>query len=241
MTKRRECGHVGAGLTLPLRPGVVWTRAPDPSPTGTAVTAPHRPIADLVTAAAAGDPRAREALLAELLPAVQRYCRARLGHRETPLGSADDIAQDVCLAVLRALPRYEQRDAPIHAFVYTIAAHRLADAHRAAARNRSDPVADPPDATAAGGPEAELLRVELARQLDGLLHVLTAHQREVLVLRIAVGLSSAGTAAALGSTPGRVRVTQHRALARLREHLRAGSGVEDAAALPGRPGWALSA
>jgi hypothetical protein len=49
-----------------------------------------------------------------------------------------------------------------------------------------------------------------------LLHKLTPRQREVLVLRIAVGLSAEETAQVVGSTPGAVRVTQHRALNRLR-------------------------
>jgi RNA polymerase sigma-70 factor (ECF subfamily) len=45
---------------------------------------------------------------------------------------------------------------------------------------------------------------------------LPGQQREVLVMRVAVGMSTEETAAALGMTPGAVRVTQHRALARLR-------------------------
>jgi RNA polymerase sigma-70 factor (ECF subfamily) len=41
----------------------------------------------------------------------------------------------------------------------------------------------------------------------------------VLVLRVAVGLSAEEAAQAVGSTTGTVRVTQHRALARLRRLL----------------------
>ena len=43
------------------------------------------------------------------------------------------------------------------------------------------------------------------------------HQRELLTLRVAVGLSAEETATSLGMTAGAVRVAQHRALARLRE------------------------
>jgi RNA polymerase sigma-70 factor (ECF subfamily) len=46
--------------------------------------------------------------------------------------------------------------------------------------------------------------------------VLPAKQREILVLRVVVGLSAEETADAVGATPGQVRVAQHRALARLR-------------------------
>ena len=43
------------------------------------------------------------------------------------------------------------------AFVYGIAAHKVADAHRAAARNRSEPVADVPDEPETdAGPEQRL-------------------------------------------------------------------------------------
>jgi RNA polymerase sigma-70 factor (ECF subfamily) len=41
-------------------------------------------------------------------------------------------------------------------------------------------------------------------------------QREILVLRVVVGLSAEETAIAVGSTPGAVRVAQHRALNKLR-------------------------
>jgi RNA polymerase sigma-70 factor (ECF subfamily) len=41
-------------------------------------------------------------------------------------------------------------------------------------------------------------------------------QREILILRVVVGLSAEETAEAVGSTPGAVRVAQHRALARLK-------------------------
>ena len=41
-------------------------------------------------------------------------------------------------------------------------------------------------------------------------------QREILILRIVVGMSAEETAEAVGSTPGAVRVAQHRALAKLK-------------------------
>jgi RNA polymerase sigma-70 factor (ECF subfamily) len=57
--------------------------------------------------------------------------------------------------------------------------------------------------------------------MASLLRVLPVRQREILVLRVVVGLSAEETAEAVGSTPGAVRVTQHRALARLRRALAA--------------------
>jgi RNA polymerase sigma-70 factor (ECF subfamily) len=171
----------------------------------------------LVPAAVAGDTAARDLLLAEIQPLVQRYCRGRLGRNEGVIGSADDVAQDVCLAVISALPNYEIKGLSFRAFVYGIAAHKVTDAFRAIGRNRSDPVAELPDSPILhDGPEQRLLAAELAERLGHLLHRLTPRQREVLVLRIAVGLSADETAQVVGSTPGAVRVTQHRALNRLR-------------------------
>jgi RNA polymerase sigma-70 factor, ECF subfamily len=181
-------------------------------------TEPDPPLLEsLLRAAVAGEPQARDQLLAEIHPLVLRYCRARLGRQETLMGSADDVTQEVCLAVVNALPTYPRRGLSFRAFVYGLAAHKITDAFRAIGRNRSEPVADIPDAVLVhDGPEYHLLQAELTERLGALLHLLTPRQREVLVLRRAVGLSAEETAQAVGSTAGAVRVTEHRALNRLR-------------------------
>jgi RNA polymerase sigma-70 factor (ECF subfamily) len=176
------------------------------------------PLPDsLVAAAVSGDRGARDRLLAQIHPLVLRYCRGRLGRHETVLGSADDVAQEVCLAVVSALPGYTLKGLSFRAFVYGIAAHKVTDAYRAIGRNRSEPVAEPPDTQLVlDGPEQRLIVAELGERLGGLLQRLTPRQRDVLVLRVAVGLSAEEVATMVGSTPGAVRVTQHRALNRLR-------------------------
>ncbi len=180
-------------------------------------------LEELIGDAVTGRPGARDRLLSEIHPLVLRYCRARLGRQETAVGSADDIAQDICLAVVSALPTYTVKGLSFRAFVYGIAAHKVTDAFRALGRNRTEPVAEVPDAAMRDdGPEHRMLAVELSERLGDLLHRLTARQREVLVLRLAVGLSAEETAQAVRSTPGAVRVTQHRALGRLRQILAEG-------------------
>lgn len=57
--------------------------------------------------------------------------------------------------------------------------------------------------------------------MNALLQVLPEKQREILILRVVVGLSAEETADAVGSTPGAVRVAQHRALARLKSEVAA--------------------
>ena len=175
---------------------------------------------ELVTAAMSGDRDAIARLLEVIRPLVARYCRGRLGPVDRSFLSADDVAQEVCLAVLTALPNYRVQGKPFLAFVYGIAAHKVIDAHRSVSRGRTDPVADVPDAVETGaGPEQRALRGELSAQLRDLLDTLPEKQREILVLRIVVGLSAEETAEIVGASPGAVRVAQHRALSRLRKNL----------------------
>jgi RNA polymerase sigma-70 factor (ECF subfamily) len=174
-------------------------------------------IDDLARAAVGGDSAARDQLIAVLYPLVLRYCRKRLGRTDSVIGSADDVAQEVCLAVVAALRKYVISGRSFRSFVYGIAANKVADAFRAMGRNRTDPTAEVPDGPVLDdGPEQRLLAGELAERLAGLLQRLTPRQRTVLVLRIAVGLSAEETAEELGTSAGAVRVTQHRALSRLR-------------------------
>ena len=107
---------------------------------------------------------------------------------------------------------------PFEAFVYAIAARKLADVRRAAGR-RAVPVADIPDGIdLTDGPEAMAVRSSDADLARALLDTLPEQQREILLLRVAVGLSAEETGRALSLTPGAVRVAQHRALRRLREN-----------------------
>lgn len=181
---------------------------------------------EVVAGAVRGDGRAREELLALIHPLVLRYCRARLGRRETVLGTADDVAQDVCIAVVGALPAYQLNGRSFRAFVYGIAAHKVTDAFRACGRDRTEPVAELPDIlVTVNGPECRVLDAERDAALRVLLAHLTPRQREVVVLRLAVGLSAEEAAEAVGSTPGAVRVTQHRALLRLRRIIARGAST----------------
>ena len=170
----------------------------------------------LAARAVVGDTAARDTLLGQVRVVVHRYCRARLGRLPGSEHAADDVAQEVCLAVLTALPRYRDEGRPFEAFVFGIAAHKVADAQRAAVR-AAVPTENLPDTADTGlGPEGFAMRTSDAETARRLLDLLPPHQRELLVLRVAVGLSAEETGAVLGMSAGAVRVAQHRALARLR-------------------------
>ncbi|MFJ5232926.1 RNA polymerase sigma factor ShbA [Kitasatospora sp. NPDC088391] len=207
--------------------------APEVGPTGSeGVTAavPRPPVlgggtspevAELVAAAVRGDGPAIEALLGYVLPLALRYCRGRLVR--LPGGArhhVDDVAQEVCVAVLCALPRYRDTGRPFEAFVYGIAAHKIADLQRAAMRGPGSTVIPPDDLPETPdeslGPEERALLSSDAAWIKELLSNLPARQRELVLLRVADGLSAEETGEVLGMSPGAVRVAQHRALSRLR-------------------------
>jgi RNA polymerase sigma-70 factor (ECF subfamily) len=174
----------------------------------------------VVAEAVAGDRDALREVLETIRPIVVRYCRARVGLTERSGLSADDVAQEVCLAAITALPRYCDRGRPFLAFVYGIAAHKVADAHRAAGRDLAHPTDSVPECRSVeAGPEQVAIETDSVARMNELLEVLPEKQREILILRVVVGLSAEETASAVGSTAGAVRVAQHRALARLKSEI----------------------
>ncbi len=170
----------------------------------------------LTELAVRGQPAAIETLLGQIRPMVVRYCRARLGHISGHYYAADDVAQEVCIAVLSALPRYQDVGRPFASFVFGIASHKVADAMRSAAR-LAIPTEDLPDSPDdRPGPEETAVAYLEAERARALLARLPVIQRQLLVLRVLSGLSAEETGLALGMSAGAVRVAQHRALARLR-------------------------
>ncbi len=175
------------------------------------------PEADLVHLAVCGDQDAVALVLADIRPLVVRYCLARLGAIDGGYSHAEDVAQEVCLTVLRVLPRYRDQGRPFAAFVYGIAARKVSEATRAARRQRQiplDSLTGQPDP--ADGPEQLAVAADMSARLHRMLSYLPSAQREVIVLRVAVGLTANQTAAILGTSATAVRTAQHRSLKKLR-------------------------
>jgi RNA polymerase sigma-70 factor (ECF subfamily) len=193
-----------------------WAARPATTPHDLAATerAETVPLGELARRAIR-DEAACEELLARVRDLSLRYARVRLG-RFGAEDAAQDVAQEVCIAVLSALSTYEERGLPFEAFVYRISSRKLADVQRVALQGPT-PVAVLPDREdETPGPEVTAVRraeVDLALRL---MDRLSEQHREILILRVAVGLTADETAAALDMTAGAVRVAQHRALNRLR-------------------------
>lgn len=174
-------------------------------------------LSEIAVLAQRGDRDATAQLLERVRPLAHRYCRARLASYPSGLHLADDVAQDVCVAVLSALPRYKHRGRPFEAFVHGIAARKVADAQRHAARADRPTDDVPDDVDRRPTPEEHAVNEADLKQAMNLLEELPERLREVVVLRVAAGMSAEETGRTLGMSSGAVRVAQHRALTKLRE------------------------
>lgn len=169
----------------------------------------------LAAAARSGEPRDVDAFLRAVEGPVLRYCRSKLPANGSL--TANDVAQDVLYALCDALPRYQPGSGSVMAFVFGIARFKVVDAFRAGGRDRSVPVEAVPDRPdLADGPELAAVLATETDRLRAALAQLGENQREVVVLRVALNYSGEEVARLLGTSAGAVRVTQHRALTRLR-------------------------
>lgn len=142
-------------------------------------------------AALEGDPRAIERMLGAVRPIVARYCRARLGGTNNSAGRSFAAADRVAQeACLAVLARLVDYPEQSRPFLGFV----YDIAAELVARAGSSRSAHPLDS-------------------------LPATQRDVVILRMLVGLSTEETAEAVGMSPAGVRLTQHRALCRLRDGL----------------------
>ncbi|UGT70900.1 hypothetical protein LTT66_12420 [Nocardia gipuzkoensis] len=195
---RRYSGSRDAGNAAPVRRG---GGAPIPNRLGYLGRAGEKaqgwqvstPGIETLNAAARGE---RDAL-AEVARAIQRfavpYCRARL-RGDCGFRAADTVATQVCLDVLAGLFRNGAGSLPFLEVVYPATASRVDEAIRGP--------------HAPGPPRSR----PLMQSLCGL-------ERETLLLRVVVGLTSQQTGHALGLSAPEVQRYAHRALNRLRKEM----------------------
>jgi RNA polymerase sigma-70 factor (ECF subfamily) len=169
----------------------------------------------LVTSAQAGDPAAVDELIGAIRPAVYKYCRSRLATYAGGAEAADDVAQETCVAVLNVLPRYERQGAPFAAFVYAIAANKVADAQRGFRRSAVLVDEFPDQVEPSQTPEERVISSASVQATNELLAQLPERTRQVLLLR-ANGYAADVVGQQLGMTANAVRVAQHRGVTKLR-------------------------
>jgi RNA polymerase sigma-70 factor, ECF subfamily len=178
-------------------------------PVGTELTE-----ADLA-AARRREPEAVGRVYAVFAPALFRFFMGQVGNRHT----AEDLTGSVFAAAIESLPGFRGPVEALGGWLFRIARHDLFDFRRRQSRARFDPLDDVLDeaAMAAGAADPEDLaigRLEGERVMKAL-ELLSADQKEVLLLRMAGGLTAPEVAKLLSKTTGAVRALQHRGLASL--------------------------
>jgi RNA polymerase sigma-70 factor (ECF subfamily) len=173
---------------------------------------------ELVHRAVDGDPSAWEQLYRRAHPKLLAFARRRL----SPDQAADAVA-DTFLRALTDLDRFDRRPGRFEPWLFGIARHVIADAHRASARRlrlvRSDGPVPP------AGPLESVLDGEEALAARRAFERLSPADQELLELRIIAGLSTDDVATVLGKQAGSVRMAQSRAIARLRAEMQQEHGA----------------
>jgi RNA polymerase sigma-70 factor (ECF subfamily) len=137
--------------------------------------------------------------------------------------AAEDLTQQIFLAALEALPRYEIRDVPFRAWLFSIVRRRALTWLKR--RQRLD-VLDPTelarlDDERPPSPAPEVLDWLSDHELLLFVERLPVAQRQVLLLRYMLDFDHRTIAEVLGLSPENVRVLHHRALRYLRARLTA--------------------
>ncbi len=164
----------------------------------------------LLTAAVAGDEAAYARFLKVVAGPIRSFARSALGRAGLPPADAEDVLQDVLLAIHLKRHTWE-RAAPAKPWVYAIARHKVIDLLRR--RGRRAEVDIEPFAETLSADEAPERASE--REIDRALATLPDGQRRVVTAVSVDGETIRGTADRLGMTEGAVRVALHRGLASL--------------------------
>jgi len=156
----------------------------------------------------AGDAAAVDSLVANLSPALLRFCWGPGMSRS----DAEDLLQDCWLRIHRARHTYLASE-PLLPWIFAVARYSRLDAYRRARRlgSREVLVAEAPEpfgATPAPGSGV----MELVNRLP-------EGQREVILMLKVVGMSLEEVARATSSTAGAIKQKAHRAYAALRSML----------------------
>ena len=170
---------------------------------------------DAVLAARArgGDAGAFGLLYDRHVDAIYRY----VYYRVRDDAEAEDLTSDVFMRALRAIPRYEPRQAFL-AWLYRIARNAVIDRARRGGRQVSfEDALGHPAVDQVVEPDTEILARSDSDTLRKALGKLTPLQQEVVVLRFLEGYTTQEIARIVGKREGTVRGIQFRAIGALRQ------------------------
>ncbi len=187
--------------------------SPNETPTGAVTPVEQADDAALAVRASKGESAAFGLLYDKHVAAIYRY----VYYRVRDDAEAEDLTSDVFMRALKAMPRYEPRQAFL-AWLYRIARNAVIDRARRGNRQVSyeDALEHPtPDQIVV--PDEQVLAHSDNETLRGALAKLTPLQQEVIVLRFLEGYSTEEIAKIVGKREGTVRGIQFRAIGTLRQ------------------------
>jgi RNA polymerase sigma factor (sigma-70 family) len=171
-------------------------------------------LGPLVEAARDGSVGAFERLYRALAAPVLSYLR---WHR---VSDPEGLTNDVFAQVHRKLRTFQGDEQGFRSWVFTIAHHRMIDDRRRSQRQPSvDGDVDVEEHRSTGDVEDDAFAALGADRVRDLLSVLSADQRNVVLLRVVADLSVEDVARILDKREGAIKALQHRAMAALRRHL----------------------
>jgi len=188
---------------------------------------------ELLDRMAAGDREALAIIFRRHQGTVYRFSRQMLGSKE----AAEDVTQDVFVALTRAAGRFNPSVASLSTYLYGIARNLVLQRYK---RNRSrlevniDAIAaeDSAELATSSDPADSISRDEMTRQLRRAILRLPVHYREVVVLCELNGLSYEEAATVAGCPIGTVRSRLNRARQMLIARCRALMNAERAETMP---------
>jgi RNA polymerase sigma factor (sigma-70 family) len=145
---------------------------------------------ELIARAQAGDTAALNRLLQRYLPRLQRWASGRLPRYARGMADTNDLVQDVLIATLRHLPRFEQRhEGALQAYLRQAVTNRIRDElRRLEHRTRREELAD-----GLVDPGASPLEVAIGKQAfqryETALAALDSLEREAVIARLELGCS----------------------------------------------------
>lgn len=167
-------------------------------------------IEQMIQRARQGDEQAISALYERHVDIIYRYVLYRMPTAE----DAEDLTGEVFLKMVEGLPKYQLTGVPFEAWLYRIAAARIADFYR---RRKRHPQTDLSEILAdhIALPEDEIQHNQEVETLRGILTQFNADEQTILILRFVERKSHQEVANALGKSVNAVKAAQHRALIRL--------------------------
>jgi RNA polymerase sigma-70 factor (ECF subfamily) len=169
----------------------------------------------LMRSAMGGDGAAYHRLLRAITPVLRAASRRGLARAGQPPDQAEDIVQDILLAVHLKRHTWDV-NAPFAPWLFAIARNKLIDALRRRGRRVFVNIDDFAETL----PEESKAETASAAEVAAHLDTLPARQREVLQSIAVESASIKDTATKFAMSEGAVRVALHRALASLTARLR---------------------